>query len=159
MKTCTWCLTSSPQTLPFLCYLSLLLIDTQLPRFTYTLWSILANNLSYRPTLALTAPITRNHEMHLILTIWTIPTLILCLDMCAGRFDHMVSGMPKSHLAFESWIPIHEVIQQGHEKPCQNTTSYLSLTIKNMSMNWTAALFTSNWNQLHIIMLYWLRFQ
>ena len=61
--------------------------------------SILANTLSY--TLALTAPTTRNHAMHLILTIWTIPTLILCLDMGAGCFDCRGSGVHKSHLAFD----------------------------------------------------------
>ena len=91
--------------------------------------------------LALTALVTRNHVLHLMRTVWTIPTLILCLDTGAGSFGRRVSGMPKSQLAFESQIPIHKVIQQEHEKPCQNTTSYLSITIKNTSMTWTAALY------------------
>ena len=64
--------------------------------------------------------------------------------MGAGSFDSRVTGAPKSFLAFKSQIPIHKVIQQGHVKPCQNTTSYLPLTIKKMSMELEAALSTND---------------
>ena len=102
--------------------------NSQLPGFTEAWLLILANTFKWY----ISTYIACNCKLCDIINTdrVKIPGLILQFDTGTGSSVRRVSAAPKSLQAFKCLISIYKGIQQGHEKPCQNTTSCLSSAIK-----------------------------